>query len=132
MLGRAANARAGLNGHLSSVLVIPKDAVVDKVVCPVSGNFLSARDADERLAAHYVGKQYKGWKLVREKQRELVAKYPGFLGGGGGGGYGGGGGGGGYQNRGGGGGGNRGGGGGYGGGGGGWGGRGGGGGGNWR
>lgn len=47
----------------------------DKMVCQVSGNFMSARDADERIAAHYAGKQYVGWKLVRDKWAEMLRDY---------------------------------------------------------
>lgn len=59
------------------------DTATDKIVCEVSGNFMSSRDADERIAAHYAGKQYIGWKLVRDKLKELQKK--GFGRGGGGG-----------------------------------------------
>lgn len=48
---------------------------IDKCVCDVSGNFMSFRDADERIAAHYAGKQYVGWKMVRDKLDELRKKY---------------------------------------------------------
>jgi len=43
-------------------------------VCEMSGNFMSTRDAEERIAAHYAGKQYVGWKMVREKFQELEKK----------------------------------------------------------
>ena len=48
---------------------------IDKCVCEVSGNFMSFRDADERIAAHYAGKQYVGWKMVRDKLDELRKKF---------------------------------------------------------
>lgn len=54
---------------------VKSDITTDKTVCETSGNFMSARDADERIAAHYAGKQYVGWKLVRDKFKEMVAKY---------------------------------------------------------
>lgn len=54
---------------------VKSDITTDKTVCEVSGNFMSARDADERIAAHYAGKQYVGWKLVRDKFREMIKKY---------------------------------------------------------
>lgn len=54
---------------------VKSDITTDKTVCEVSGNFMSARDADERIAAHYAGKQYVGWKLVRDKFREIIKKY---------------------------------------------------------
>jgi hypothetical protein len=69
---------------------VKTDTSSDKTVCEVSGNFMSSRDAEERIAAHYAGKQYVGWKMVRDKVRELQKKYahgrPGGRGGGGGGG----------------------------------------------
>ena len=54
---------------------VKSDISTDKTVCQVSGNFMSSRDADERIAAHYAGKQYVGWKLVRDKYREMVEQY---------------------------------------------------------
>jgi hypothetical protein len=51
---------------------VKSDITTDKTVCEVSGNFMSARDADERIAAHYAGKQYVGWKLVRDKLKEMI------------------------------------------------------------
>lgn len=46
------------------------------VLCEVSGNFLSSTDSAERLRAHFEGKQYKGWKAVRDKYESLLAKSP--------------------------------------------------------
>jgi len=54
---------------------VRSDTTTDKTVCEVSGNFMSARDADERIAAHYAGKQYVGWKLVRDKYQQMVQKH---------------------------------------------------------
>ena len=54
---------------------VKSDISTDKTVCEVSGNFMSSRDADERIAAHYAGKQYQGWKLVRDKYADMKAKY---------------------------------------------------------
>jgi hypothetical protein len=34
------------------------------MVCDVSGNFISSRDNDERIQAHFQGKMYQGWKMV--------------------------------------------------------------------
>lgn len=58
-----------------SLYYIRADFQTDKTVCEVSGNFMSSRDADERIAAHYAGKQYVGWKMVREKCKALDEKY---------------------------------------------------------
>lgn len=54
---------------------VKSDISTDKTVCDISGNFMSSRDADERIAAHYAGKQYVGWKLVRDKYKEMVQTY---------------------------------------------------------
>lgn len=54
---------------------VKSDISTDKTVCDVSGNFMSSRDADERIAAHYAGKQYVGWRLVRDKLENMVKKY---------------------------------------------------------
>jgi hypothetical protein len=63
---------------LKNLHYIKSDISSDKTVCDVSGNFMSARDADERIAAHYAGKQYVGWKLVRTKLKELQDRYGRF------------------------------------------------------
>ena len=95
--------RDSTDNLLRQLQYLRSDTSTDKVVCEVSGNFMSSRDADERIAAHYAGKQYVGWKLVREKLAELQKRgfgqgpppdRRGYGGGGpgyGGGGYGGGG-----------------------------------------
>mmetsp|Transcript_11611 Transcript_11611/g.16364 ORF Transcript_11611/g.16364 Transcript_11611/m.16364 type:complete len:458 (+) Transcript_11611:179-1552(+) len=57
---------------------VKSDITSDKTVCEVSGNFMSSRDADERIAAHYAGKQYVGWKLVRDKLKEMQNEYGRF------------------------------------------------------
>ena len=90
--------RDNTDNLLRQLQYLRSDTSTDKVVCEVSGNFMSSRDADERIAAHYAGKQYVGWKLVRDKLKELQKK---GCGGGGGGGMGGDprGGGGGYNDR---------------------------------
>mmetsp|Transcript_53417 Transcript_53417/g.154061 ORF Transcript_53417/g.154061 Transcript_53417/m.154061 type:complete len:470 (-) Transcript_53417:49-1458(-) len=54
---------------------VKSDITTDKTVCEVSGNFMSARDADERIAAHYAGKQYVGWKLVRDKFGQMLKQH---------------------------------------------------------
>lgn len=58
-----------------SLYYIRGDIQTDKTVCEVSGNFMSSRDADERIAAHFAGKQYVGWKMVRDKLKKLDEKY---------------------------------------------------------
>ncbi len=93
--------RDNLQNLSKQLYYVKTDTSSDKTVCEVSGNFMSSRDAEERIAAHYAGKQYVGWKMVRDKFRELNKKYShgrmggngGYHGGGGGprggGGYGG-------------------------------------------
>ena len=54
---------------------VKSDISTDKTVCEISGNNMSSRDADERIAAHYSGKQYVGWKLVRDKLQAMIQKY---------------------------------------------------------
>ena len=63
--------RDNTDNLLRQLQYLRSDTSTDKVVCEVSGNFMSSRDADERIAAHYAGKQYVGWKLVRDKFKEL-------------------------------------------------------------
>jgi hypothetical protein len=46
-------------GQQGNLNYVKSDISTDKTVCDVSGNFMSAR-ADERIAAHYAGKQYVG------------------------------------------------------------------------
>jgi len=85
--------RDNLQNLTKQLHYVKTDTSSDKTVCEVSGNFMSSRDAEERIAAHYAGKQYVGWKMVRDKFRELNKKYShGRPMGGGGGFYGGGGG----------------------------------------
>uniref|UniRef100_A0A7S0N5A5 Luc7-like protein n=1 Tax=Pyramimonas obovata TaxID=1411642 RepID=A0A7S0N5A5_9CHLO len=40
-------------------------------VCPVSGVYMSSTDNEQRQADHLSGKQYQGWKAIREKLKEL-------------------------------------------------------------
>jgi RNA-binding protein Luc7-like 2 len=44
------------------------------VVCLVSGNYMSTTDGEERLTAHFSGKQYQGWKKIRKIVKELEKK----------------------------------------------------------
>eukprot|EP00924_Labyrinthula_sp_SR-Ha-C_P011470 snap_masked-scaffold_46-processed-gene-1.17-mRNA-1 protein AED:1.00 eAED:1.00 QI:0/0/0/0/1/1/5/0/340 len=47
-----------------------------RVVCEVSGNLINANDTDERLRATFEGKQYQGWKRVREKIKQYTEQKP--------------------------------------------------------
>jgi len=67
--------RDTLQNLTKQLYYIRTDTSYDKTVCEVSGNFMSSRDAEERIAAHYAGKQYVGWKMVREKLKELEKKF---------------------------------------------------------
>ncbi|KAG1659535.1 hypothetical protein FOA52_016158 [Chlamydomonas sp. UWO 241] len=53
-------------------------------VCDVCGIFMNSTDNKERRQEHYAGKQYIGWKAIREEHDRLVAKFAGGGGGGGG------------------------------------------------
>mmetsp|Transcript_15548 Transcript_15548/g.17765 ORF Transcript_15548/g.17765 Transcript_15548/m.17765 type:complete len:482 (+) Transcript_15548:134-1579(+) len=67
--------RDNIQNFNKQLYYVKTDTSSDKTVCEVSGNFMSSRDAEERIAAHYAGKQYVGWKMVREKFRDLQKKY---------------------------------------------------------
>ena len=66
--------RDNLQNLTKQLYYVKTDMSADKLVCEMSGNFMSTRDAEERIAAHYAGKQYVGWKMVREKFQELEKK----------------------------------------------------------
>jgi len=44
------------------------------IVCETCGNFMSTTDGVDRLRCHFAGRQYQGWKLCREKLKELREK----------------------------------------------------------
>lgn len=46
-------------------------------VCEICGVFINSTDNEARMADHYNGKQYLGWKAVRDKLKELEDKYAG-------------------------------------------------------
>ena len=46
------------------------------VVCEVSGCLLSSADSVARLSAHFSGKQYVGWKKIRDKFEQLRRQNP--------------------------------------------------------
>ena len=75
MLSRLGPLQDGVEQQERNLNHVKSDITTDKTVCEVSGNFMSARDADERIAAHFAGKQYVGWKLVRDKFGEMLQKY---------------------------------------------------------
>lgn len=41
----------------------------------VSGNILSSAENEERIRCHFQGKQYLGWKAVRDKLKELKERF---------------------------------------------------------
>merc|ERR1712124_110458 len=43
-------------------------------VCEVCGVFINNTDNEARRADHYNGKQYLGWKAIRDKLKELETK----------------------------------------------------------
>jgi len=72
--------RESIQNLLKQLYFVRNDTTADKTVCVTSGNFMSSRDADERIAVHYAGKQYVGWKMIRDKYKELHKKYRDFRG----------------------------------------------------
>ncbi|KXZ48441.1 hypothetical protein GPECTOR_28g851 [Gonium pectorale] len=44
-------------------------------VCDICGVFINSTDNDQRRQEHLTGKQYLGWKAIREKYAELQNKY---------------------------------------------------------
>jgi hypothetical protein len=46
------------------------------IVCEVSGNFMNSTDNGDRLRCHFEGKQYQGWKQIREKLAQLQKQQP--------------------------------------------------------
>jgi RNA-binding protein Luc7-like 2 len=49
-------------------------------VCDVCGNYVNLRDTDDRMRSHFEGKQYVGWKAIRERFSVLKEKYRGVRG----------------------------------------------------
>lgn len=45
------------------------------MVCEVSGNFMSSTDNEDRLRAHFEGKQYVGWKTTRDTLRKMEEEF---------------------------------------------------------
>lgn len=41
----------------------------------VAGNILSTAENEERIRCHFQGKQYLGWKAVRDKLKELKERF---------------------------------------------------------
>ena len=75
IMSRLVPLQESIDGQHRTLNYVKSDISTDKTVCEVSGNFMSSRDADERIAAHYAGKQYVGWKLVRDKFQEMIQKF---------------------------------------------------------
>ena len=46
------------------------------LLCRISGNILSNVSSIHRLTSHFRGKQFNGWKRIREKFAELEKKNP--------------------------------------------------------
>merc|ERR1711977_502769 len=44
-------------------------------VCEICGVFINSTDNEARRADHYNGKQYLGWKAIRDKLKELESKF---------------------------------------------------------
>merc|ERR1712100_487974 len=44
-------------------------------VCEVCGVFINSTDNEARRADHYNGKQYLGWKAIRDRLKQLEEKF---------------------------------------------------------
>merc|ERR1711907_280826 len=44
-------------------------------VCEICGVFINSTDNEARRADHYNGKQYLGWKAIRDKRKQLEEKF---------------------------------------------------------
>lgn len=75
IVSRLAPLQEGVANQQRNLSYVKSDISTDKAVCEVSGNFMSSRDADERIAAHYAGKQYIGWNLVRNKFSDMMKEF---------------------------------------------------------
>ena len=42
------------------------------IVCPLSGVYLNTHDNEQRVRDHKMGKQYSGWKTIRELKERLA------------------------------------------------------------
>merc|ERR1711904_701226 len=47
-------------------------------VCEICGVFINSTDNEARRADHYNGKQYLGWKAIRNKLQQLGQKFSGL------------------------------------------------------
>jgi hypothetical protein len=63
---------AKLSASVSNLTRSVEDTKVVSV-CEVSGNFMSSKDNDERMRAHFEGKQYQGWRECRDRLKQLQA-----------------------------------------------------------
>ena len=46
------------------------------IVCEVTGHYYSSMDGEERMALYFQGKQYRGWKRLREYLQKLEQQRP--------------------------------------------------------
>ncbi|GAB5365953.1 hypothetical protein AAMO2058_001102700 [Amorphochlora amoebiformis] len=64
----------GLRGEAEQIMKKPEDIRLNTrqlMVCEVSGVLMSTTDSESRLKSLYSGKQYQGWKKVRDFYAEL-------------------------------------------------------------
>jgi hypothetical protein len=47
-------------------------------VCEICGVFINSTDNEARRADHYNGKQYLGWKAIRDRLKQLEEKFSGL------------------------------------------------------
>ena len=59
-----------------AILRCPSEKVSGNIML-VAGNILSTAENEERIRCHFQGKQYLGWKAVRDKLKELKERFAG-------------------------------------------------------
>jgi len=78
LLGRCEQWRRDITQLESKALHAARELKGGKsmLVCEVSGNYMNSTDNGDRLKCHFEGKQYQGWKLIREKLKLLRQERP--------------------------------------------------------
>jgi hypothetical protein len=66
--------QGGANTSKLSDVVNKQDSKL--IVCEVTGQYLCSQDGEDRMTLYFAGKQYRGWKAVRDLAAILKAKNP--------------------------------------------------------
>jgi len=77
-LQRAEMLRSEMNQLETKAIQAARDSTGRRhmIVCEVSGNFMNSSDNGDRLRCHFEGKQYQGWRKIRDKLAVLKAQDP--------------------------------------------------------